>query len=560
MVLVQKNTTEPGRQGPISRPTGAAPVLARARIGRGLEGLSWRPMRTPLAGACALILSLCGCGEPGGGDGPRRAGGGAPRAGPSLVLVTLDTVRADYLSCYGHPAATTPNLDRLAEEGTRFELALASSALTPVSHASLLTGRFNADHGVRVLAADTGVELRSGLPTLATELGAAGYRTIAVHSAIPFYPDFALTRGFDVVEDFAPSGAAARAGSGARPRRLEAAVDVVAREVEAAPGRFFVWLDLWDPPGHQPPPEEYVQDAPAGGGSPEEVRAARQRQLYAAKVRYMDALTGRLLDALRAAGALETTIVAVTTGHGQGLEDHGWPLHRVLYQEQIRVPLIVRAPGLAQVGVVEDLVRTVDLAPTLLDLLGLPPTIGAGTPGAGPFDGRSLRPWIEASAPDPAGALEPLPAFADQVNGYDRRAGEIRERRPHDDHCYAVLDAGWKLVWRPNHPARSELFALSEDPAELANQWAWEHPEAARLRRLLGELAPWVAAPLDAAPGDGPEGDGPDGSQADGSEGDAAVAWEWVCAEDYARRAPLETAGGPCPHCGGPLLLIAEGK
>jgi arylsulfatase A-like enzyme len=476
-----------------------------------------------------FALGLCAC------------GGGAE--GPNVVLVTLDTTRADYLSCYGFGAETTPHLDRLAEGGTRFDLAMSTAAVTPVSHAAILTGRFNRDHGVRVILAPGGFRLPGDVPTLASELKGRGYKTIAVHSAFPVSPFFGLTQGFDVVHSFevdrAHEGSPVDAMKKA-VRRSDDSVNLVVQELKKAREPFFLWVHLWDP--HDPihvPPKGYEVDV--SGSFPDvPAKVLRERALYASELRYMDEQLGRMLDTLD----LDETIVAVTADHGQGLEDHGWGGHRVLYQEQIRVPLILHVPGVEQPASVADLVRTVDIAPTVYDYAGVEPPAD--------MSGRSLRALIERTSD------EPRLAFAEQINGYDHSAK--MPKRPQDDFAYCALDANWKLVWRPNHPDESELFHLAEDPLETSNLWSWEHAEALRLKEALARHGPWVTASFDAA-----------GGELDGGvsaalrnlgyvgedDRDDGPEWEWVCVRHYDSRS---AAGGRCAECESPMILIAAGK
>ncbi len=279
----------------------------------------------------------------------------------------------------------------------------------------------------------------------------------------------------------------------------------------------------------------------------------------------MDSQIGRLVEHLDARGRLDRTLFAITADHGQGLEDHDWAMHRILYQEQIRVPLILRVPpalrpeGFDPVAARGELVRTVDIAPTLLDLAGI-------EPGPGMVDrmaGRSLRGMMAGEAP-PAGVEL---AFAEQINGYDLSADMVA-KRPQDDFSYCAMDAGWKLIWRPNHPELSELFHLAEDPGELVNRWAWDHPEALRLKGELGRHAPWVTEPFELESTGGAEDAGGD-SAGDfeaalaqlgylGSEGGASGPdWEYVCPADYDQRSErLER----CADCGQAMILIAAGK
>ena len=338
------------------------------------------------------MLLACACG----------AGGGER---PNVVLITMDTTRADYLSCYGHAGVggqpTTPNLDRLAAEGTRFELAMSTAAVTPVAHAAILTGRFNRDHGVRVIYAGSGFRLGENVPTLATELQAAGYTTLAVHSAFPVSPYFGLTRGFDVVDSFDAEMEVDTNNQAAwdqqNTRRSDETIERTLDALGDARTPFFLWIHLWDPHDtiqvpesrFMPPDEELFELGPDGkplrdaNGKP--VLKRPMTGLYAAEIRYMDHQIGKLFEALRERGLWDDTLVAVTADHGQGLGEHDWAAHRILYQEQIHVPLILRLPGdPGETGgrVVDDLVRSVDIAPTVLDYAGLAPIAGAAGPPA----------------------------------------------------------------------------------------------------------------------------------------------------------------------------------
>jgi len=512
-------------------------------------------MRPRLLSLCALVLGACGAGA-----GER----------PNVVLITMDTTRADYLSCYGfhgyEGVQTSPNLDRLAAEGTRFDLAMSTAAVTPVSHASILTGRFNRDHGVRVIFAGSGFRLSEGVPTLATELQRAGYNTLAVHSAFPVSPYFGFDQGFDVMDSFDAEMQVEDQGAKAEwdqrnTRRSDETVDRVLAAVDAAREPFFAWVHLWDPhdaiqvpePRFMPPDEllyetdeqgQFVLDADGNRRLQRPMKA-----LYAAEILYMDHQIGRLLEHLRADGRYDRTIVAVTADHGQGLGDHDWAAHRILYQEQIRVPLIVRVPGVEQRRVVGDLVRSVDIAPTLLDY--------AGQRGLEGVAGRSLRPLIEGRAD------EPRLTFADQINGFDLNAHMVA-KRPQDDFAYCAMDRRWKLTWRPNHPELSELYDLEQDPAEASNLWRWDHPEAVRLKRELAALEPWVTEPFPAAE-DGASaaaaaerlkalGYTDDGG---GEEALGTLDWEFVCPEHRDQRSATL---GTCPRCSSKMILIARGK
>jgi arylsulfatase A-like enzyme len=448
----------------------------------------------------ALVLTACG------GAGER----------PNILLVTLDTTRADYLSCYGSVKARTPHMDALAAGGVRFADALSASAVTPVSHATILTGRYPYGHGLRVLHAASGYRLPERVPTLATILREEGWRTGAVHSAFPVSGTFGFQRDFDVFESFdgelaVGDGGPSRWSVSELQRRSDESVDRALRFVQGGPAPFFLWLHLWDP--HDSlllPPDPYlarVRKDPNGVHHPEE--------LYAAELEYMDAQLGRLLDALP-----ENTLVVLTSDHGEGLFDglerHGWFNHRLLYQEQVHVPLIVRVPGDSGGRVVDDLVRTADIAPTVLDY--------AGVAGPRDLDGRSLRPLIEG------GADAPRTAYGDQINGYDYNAGMVL-RRPEAAFLFMVVDGDWKLIYRPHMPEASELYHRGRDPGEVTNVVAREPAIARRLLEDLAAREPWVLEAFPPAAGES----GLDVGQALASLGYAGgeahaggdLTWEW---------------------------------
>lgn len=260
--------------------------------------------------------------------------------------------------------------------------------------------------------------------------------------------------------------------------------------------------------------------------------------IYAEEVKYMDGEIGRVFDAMRASGQLDNTIVVVVSDHGQGLGDHGWAGHRVLYQEAIRVPLLVSVPGHEQVKSVPDLVRTTDILPTILDYLGLENPNGV--------TGMSLRGLME-------GASEaPRVAFADQINRFDENAKMI-EDRPDDDFMYCAMDREWKLVYRPSNPALSELYSLANDPGETENLWTSEPVQALRLMKLLAEQEPWVTEPPPPIDDDNREAalealGGLGYAEGSGSVQPLDFEWEWVCPDPAHDGASGEPA--TCADCG----------
>lgn len=424
------------------------------------------PARRIAAVLTLVALGTAGCAAP----------PDAEPVSPDVVLITLDTTRADRLGAYGSAAGLTPHLDALAERSVVFELALAQASTTPVSHASILTGLDPYHHGLRVLHGRTHNRLHDDVPTLAEALRSHGYATAAFVSAFPAGSSFGLDQGFDLFdEEFhqapGPStvGPRGTVNTGKAQRRADATIDrALAWLREARLGNprppFFTWVHCFDPHDPQllPPGEE----RPAA-----EMWESReyQRVLYDREVAFVDAQLGRLLDAV-AAGE-RPTVVVVTADHGQGLGDHDWWTHGLLYQEQIHVPLILGLPEAAAAGRrVASLVRTTDIAPTIFDLAGL------GAERRPETDGASLLPLVSG---DPE---RQRTAYADSLNElvYSFTA-EIRDAK--EDILFARLDPPWKYIHHYRNPPESELYHLADDPGERANLLR-EHPEVARRFQL----------------------------------------------------------------------------
>jgi arylsulfatase A-like enzyme len=494
----------------------------------------------PRSARLFTVLALAACAACGGGSDAKKK---------NVILITRDTTRADYLSCYGYPDATSPSLDALAEEGTRFEMAVSTAGVTPVSHAAILTGLNNHEHHLRVLGGESGFQLPKDVPTLATVLAEHGYHTLAVHSAFPVSRRFGFKRGFEVFEDLKGEMRKA-AGDDAKDtwdvktlqRRSDATTDVVEKHLGKEP--FFLWIHYWDPHDFErstlPPEELWPPQEELFDENDEPVR--EPSPMYPTEIKYMDSQIGRLFDWLREKQLWDDTIVIVTADHGQGLGEHDWPAHRLLYQEQIHVPLIAKLPGVAPHPPVKDLVRTIDVFPTVLDYLGIEP------PKA--VTGRSLRPLIEGKRD------EKRIAFGDQINGYDTNAG-MTDKRPLDHFLYMAVDWPWKLIYRPLTPDESLLYDLEQDPDEADNLWSTELAARTKLLKELAHAKPWVLGPF--AP-DGAEAD-PNAAQAleqlgytPGMTVDAT--WEWTCPEHMDQR--LGSPGARCPICKEPPIQIAK--
>lgn len=388
--------------------------------------------------AVPLVVAAC-LGALGGGCGSRA------RTRPNVLLVTLDTVRADRIGCYGHRGAETPALDSLARDGVRFASAFSPSPLTLPSHATLLTGLLPQAHGLR----DNGmVSADLGAPTLAERLSSDGYDTAAFVSAFVLNRVFGLDRGFAAYDDGPPeetelTGLFRREAPGSE--RVEAAIRWLSgrRPGEGGEARpFFLWVHLFD--AHAP------HVAPPGF----EKRYAASP--YDGEIAYLDLQVGRLLHLLDARGLADRTLVVVAADHGESLGEHGEATHGAfLYDATLRVPLLLRSPGRLPRGAVRDEpVSLTDVSPTVLALAGLPP--GPATHGVDLFG-------------PPADPRRPL--LAETIQG-ERHFGWAP--------LAAVRREGWKYVDAP----RPELYDLGADPGETRDRFA----ESPRLARVLSDL------------------------------------------------------------------------
>ena len=392
---------------------------------------------TRAAGAAGLLALLVACG----GEEPRR-----PPA--SALLVTLDTTRADALSCYGGRRGLTPHLDRLAAEGVRYARAQSVAPLTLPSHASMLTGLYPLRHGVR----DNGlVPLPGAASTLAELAGEAGIQTGAFIASIVLDEYFGLAQGFDVyVGPELPDGTHQTSHFNELP-----GAEVVERAIEWYRGRdrsrrFFLWVHLFDPHGPYEPPPRFSSRAP--------------HDPYLGEVAAADDAVGRLLDAMREDGGLDETCVLLVADHGEAHGEHNESTHgSYCYQTTMHVPLLLRYPGGEGGGrVSEELASVVDVHPTLAEALGLRP---ADVPGG--LDGRSL---YGRTLPADRGV------YFESYNGYINYGWSP---------LAGWLDARGKYL----HSSEPQLFDLARDPQERVDLAAERAHELERYQRALAELA-----------------------------------------------------------------------
>ena len=320
-----------------------------------------RSMRVALAVLAAVWATACNqveieptqgraAADPGQGEAPRPPA--APDA-PDVVLITIDTLRADHVGGYGAPDVATPALDALIAEGLRFERAYATAPLTLPSHASMLTGLYPPRHGVR----HNGVfHLGQEAETLAESFQAAGFHTGAVVGSFVLSAQFGLHQGFDHYDD--QFGEKRSAGSGFQERTATQVTDHALAWLATVDDPFFLWVHYYDPHADYQPPAPWSERF-AG-------------RLYDGEVAYVDSEIGRLIEALEERGRFDRTVVAVTSDHGEALGEHGESTHGYfLYDAVLRVPLILRGPGLPSGQARADLVSGAAVAPTLAQLAGL---------------------------------------------------------------------------------------------------------------------------------------------------------------------------------------------
>jgi arylsulfatase A-like enzyme/tetratricopeptide (TPR) repeat protein len=384
-----------------------------------------------------------------------------PSSDQNVLLVTIDTLRADALGSYGG-RAVTPNLDALAAHGARFTFAHSHAVVTLASHASILTGRYPYEHGIRD---NTGYRLPQTIPTMATLLGARGFATGAFVGGFPLDRRFGLGHGFDVYDDHL--SAPTEEESGERERRADAVVSSALDWISARQGKWFAWVHVYDPHAPYAPPGEWA------------TRFASDP--YLGEVSWTDSALGALFDRLRASQP-RPTLVVVTGDHGESLGDHGELTHSIFaYESTLHVPLIVsqlpakdkvwKTPG----KVISSPVRHVDLLPTLLDAVGAP------EPGGLP--GSSLREMIDAGR----GADRPS-YFEAMSSAVARGWAPLR----------GVLVGHEKYIDLPE----VELYNLQADPQEKTNL-ANRMPD--RTRVLLSTLRQFNVAPPSRAAAETPE-------------------------------------------------------
>ncbi len=401
--------------------------------------------RTFAAALCAALMlsSLTGCSR-----SPKIA-----RDELNILLITLDTTRADQIGCYGNQRGLTPNLDALAAEGTLFEEVISPVPLTLPAHASILTGLYPLHHGVRIngwfLLAEEHV-------SLAEILQDRGFATAAVLSAYVLDEQFQLGQGFDVYDDDLSHGFQKTEFSTIERRGdavTAAGLDWLENNGDE---RFFLWLHYYDPHHPYDPPDGF------------NIYGDTEYERYEGEVAFMDDQIGRVLRKLKETGLYDRTLIIAVGDHGEAFgrnNEYGHSLF--IYNTTLEVPLIMRLPDIDGVSCragrrVGGRISLVDIAQTLLEILGMELEV--------PVDGRSLVPFIEGkdNAPD-------WPVYAETAQGkLTRNWSQLS----------GIYDGKWKYILAPT----PELYDLTEDPTEQRNLAATIPSEAERMKDRLVEL------------------------------------------------------------------------
>jgi choline-sulfatase len=392
--------------------------------------------------------------------GCRGASRVSPPDRPNVLLVTIDTLRADHVGCYGYTDASTPTIDALARRGVRFETAVAHAPLTGPSHASILTGRIPPGHGFRN---NSGFTLSPRVKTAAEDFRQRGYRTAAFVSGFPLDRRFGFDRGFETYDDHLPKGNDRRRTPYVE-RFADATTDAALRwlatsRAGGSPSRWFLWVHYYDPHAPYEPPADLAE--------------RYNRAPYDGEIAFVDRQLARLLQALDVTKESGRTLVLVTADHGESLGEHGEGTHGVfVYDATLRVPWVMAGPQIPAGRVSRSVARSIDVLPTLADYAGL----GRRSD----VDGRSLRAAADGQEmPDAPSYAESL--YPESELGWSP--------------LYAWRTAGFKFIKAP----QPELYDLAHDASETSNRLN-EHESFARdsgrrLEEILHQTSLPAAAP-----------------------------------------------------------------
>jgi choline-sulfatase len=401
-----------------------------------------------------FAASLAACFRPPGRD---DAGAAPPRPrDANILLVTLDTVRADHLSCYNPQSVPTPNIDAVAARGARFLQAVAQVPLTTPSHASILTGTYPQVHKVRDMG---GFILDKSIPTLASLAHEAGFETAAFVGSAVLNHNYGLNRGFETYNDdmgtrrddgLLPGVLAEIRGDAVTGRALEWLQqhhDSSGRSISRK--NFFLWVHYYDPHFPYSPPIPF--------------KSKYQKDPYSGEIAYTDAQVGRLLVWLKDHALDGKTLVVLMADHGESLGEHGESTHGIfLYDSTIHIPLIIAGPGIPKGQVLEPQVRSIDIMPTVADFLSISPGIRV--------QGTSLMPLLISNQRVSTGYSYMETLYPKTGMGWSELRGMRTER--------------WKLILAP----KPELYKMGEDRAEKLNVKDRFPADADHLQKKVWEI------------------------------------------------------------------------
>ena len=406
--------------------------------------------------ALALVVYLAGCSH-GPNPAETKSQPGVQPRNANVLLITLDTLRADHVSCYNPQKGTTPHIDALAAKGVRCAQAVAQVPLTTPSHASILTGTYPQVHKVRDIG---GFVLDRSVPTLATLAQQAGLETAAFLGSAVLSRHYGLDRGFETYND----------DMGAKPKEgllpgvvAEVRGDVVTNRAlewleqgrnggrRSSGGKnFFLWVHYYDPHFPYDPPVSF--------------KAKYSRDLYSGEVAFTDEQVGRLLQWFSDHGLTENTLIVLMADHGESLGDHGEYTHGVfLYDSTMHIPLVIAGPGIPEGQVVDQQVRSIDVMPTVADFLRISP--------GNRVQGTSLMPLLTSRKEVPTHYSYMETLYPKTSMGWSELRGIRTEK--------------WKMIVAPT----LELYRLDEDRLEKVNVRSRFPVDADHLQKKIWEVA-----------------------------------------------------------------------
>ena len=387
------------------------------------------PVLVVLAAVAGLVLSRCG----------------SQKQVKPVLLISIDTCRADHLSCYGFDLLTTPNIDKLAAKSIVFTNAVSPAPITLPAHASMMTGVIPPYHGVRD---NMDCRLDETQVTLAEILKRADFKTAAIVSSFVLDAQFGLDQGFDYYND---SFINVRNAVGFNERRADETTELAVKWLdENADGKFFLFLHYFDPHVSYDPPAPFATQF--------------QDDLYAGEIAYTDHCIGAVINKLKQLGLYDSSVIVITADHGEMLGEHGEQTHAYfVYQSAVRIPLILKAPGVPPARV-NDLVGLIDILPTICGVLDLDPPASV--------QGNDLSTYFGASQ-----LLAERNLYCESLvpTKYDAAA------------LHGVVNNRWKYI----HTTRPELYDLGRDPLETNDLAGQSVAKVAAFRQhlttMLGE-------------------------------------------------------------------------